>query len=104
MPQPARNITFRLAVSEFYELSDEAKKTGQSPHEYARMVVRNRHEDDGSQGELAMKVDLLQQEVEELRKDLAVAVRALLITKGNERVTTVEEADRWVKANLKQVA
>lgn len=106
MKDHTKVVSFRLSASAHSRLSKEARlqEDPLSPNEFARELVLSRHQNEGDQNSLAMEVACLKDEVQELRKDLAVAIRALLVTKGGQSVVTPEQADQWVKKNLKHVA
>lgn len=67
-------------------------------------MVSVRQKEEQRLNTLTFELASLKDEIKELRQDLSVAIKALLITKGAAPVTTSEQAEAWVKANLKYVA
>lgn len=106
MKNPTKIIGFRVSMDEYERLSKEARlqKDPLTAGEYAREILLNRHENKEDEGRLALEVACLKDEIKELRRDLAVAVKALLITKGGQAIVTPEQADQWVKQYLSNAA
>ena len=106
MKEQTKVVSFRVPVAEHARLTREAslQEDSKSVPDYARTIVMARHEKETDEGSLAMEVACLKDEIRELREDLSVAIKALLITKGSQSIVTAEQADQWVKQNLKHVA
>ena len=103
MKQATKVVGYRLPITEFERLAQEARvqEDPLTASEYARKLVLNRHDEEAHISRLSLEVANLKQEMRELRKDLSLAVRMLMITKGGESVVTTEQADTWVKKNFK---
>ncbi|MCB0331265.1 MAG: hypothetical protein KDD70_16460, partial [Bdellovibrionales bacterium] len=69
----------------------------------ARKVVLESLDDETELARLRMRVASLEDAVLGLREDLAVAVKALLVTKGAQQVVTPDEAEAWVSSNMRSV-
>jgi len=104
MIRSTKIISFRIPATDFASLNVEAERRGMSPNELAREAVSLRHEEEQRINSLTFELASLKDEIKELRQDLSVAIKALLITKGATPITTSEQAEAWVKANLKYVA
>lgn len=104
MIKTTKIISFRMPAPDFAALTVEAERRNLSANELAREIVFHRQKEEQRLNTLTFELASLKDEIKELRQDLSVAIKALLITKGATPVTTSEEAEAWVKANLKYVS
>jgi hypothetical protein len=91
--KPSENITFRLPAAFHNTLVDWATTEKTSHNLLAKRIVIEAIRRNALTEELAS----MQQQLSDLRKDLAVATRALLVMAGKVKD---EEASAWVKRNL----
>jgi len=94
-------LTVRLTLEDRKTLDQKASRLGVTPTELARRLLSNALDEENELAQIRMRVSALETTVSSLREDLAVAVQALLITKGAAPITTSEQAEAWVTANLK---
>ena len=95
-----RPVSFRLDAESKTQIEKRAKLTGVKVSEFARKVVLDALNEESELARLKMKVGSLDQDIKGLREDLAVAVKALLVTKGSGQVVTAEQAEAWVNSNM----
>lgn len=98
-----RPISFRLDAESRKQIDTRAERLGIKASELARKVVLDSLNDETELAQLRMKVSSLEDAVLGLREDLAVAVKALLVTKGAEQVVTPDQAEAWVNSNMRSV-
>ena len=91
-------IGFRVDKSLHSRLKAVAEQAGISPHEWAKRAAIRELDSGSLLPKLALQTESLKQELSELRKDVAVATEALLVSAGK---ATNEQASKFVKANLK---
>ena len=92
-------MTFRVDIETKGRIEKLAERTGIKPGELVREIVKEKMDTGREIDRLRLKVAALEGEVAELRKDLSVAVEALLA--ASQKVTP-EQAQEWVKINLKR--
>lgn len=98
-----RPISFRLDLEGRKRIDERAERLGVRASDFARKVVLDSLDDESELAQLKMKVASLEDAVFGLREDLAVAVKALLVTKGSEQVVTPDQAEAWVNTNMRSV-
>ena len=98
-----RPISFRLDAESRKQIDARAERLGVKAGELARKVVLESLDDETELARLRMRVASLEDAVLGLREDLAVAVKALLVTKGAQQVVTPDEAEAWVSSNMRSV-
>lgn len=91
-------ISFRLDGDDLSALEEAAERAGIGIHEWAKRTLIRELESGNLLPKIAMTGEALSAEMVELRKDLAVATEALLVSAGK---ATNEQAAKFVKANLK---
>jgi hypothetical protein len=94
-------LTVRLTLEDRKTLDQKASRLGTTPTELSRRLLSNALDEENELAQIRMRMTALESSVSALREDLAVAVQALLITKGAAPITTSEQAEAWVTANLK---
>ena len=92
-------IGFRVDKALLSRLEEAAERAGISPHEWAKRATIRELESGSQLPKLALQTEAIKQELTELRKDVAVATKALLVSAGK---STLEQADKFVKTNLKE--
>jgi len=102
-PKTSPSVSTRLPADARARLIDEASKRGLSISDFVRAILLERLDDESELSRLRMKVSTLESSLLGLREDLAVAVKALLVTAGSGQSVTPEEAEAWVEANMKAV-
>lgn len=98
-----RPISFRLDPEHRKRIDERAERLGVRASDFARKVVLDSLDDESELAKLRMKVTSLEDAVLGLREDFAVAVKALLVTKGSEQVVTPDQAEAWVSSNMRSV-
>lgn len=98
-----RPISFRLDAESRKRIDQRAERLGVKASDLARKVVLESLDDETELARLRMKVASLEDAVSGLREDLAVAVKALLVTKGAEPIVTPDQAEAWVNTNMRSV-
>ena len=96
-------ISFRLDSEARKRMDNRAKLLGVKPSDFARNLVLESLDDESELAKLRMKVGSLEDSVLGLRDDLAVAIKALLVTKGSEQIVTPDQAEAWVNSNMKSI-
>jgi predicted DNA-binding protein len=96
-------ISFRLDSESRKRVDNKAKLLGVKTSDFARNLVLESLNDESELAKLRMKVSLLEEAVLGFRDDLAVAIKALLITKGSEKIVTPDQAEAWVNSNMKTI-
>ena len=91
-------ISFRLDGEPLSQLEEVAKRNGVSLHEWAKKALIRELESGNLLPKIALTSDAIKNEVDELRKDISVAVEALLVSGGK---ATSEQASKFVKNNLR---
>jgi polyhydroxyalkanoate synthesis regulator phasin len=95
----ATTVGFRLDEESREALDRRAKRLGVSTHELARDFVFEVLWEGQERAELRHAVSALHREVSELRKDIALALEALLVSTGK---ATEDEARVYVEENFKR--
>lgn len=99
MPRTTSKIlSFRLDSTVLRTLEEAAERTGLSVHEWAKRAVIRELESGSLLPKVALTSDSIRAELAELRKDLAVATEALLVSAGK---ASSEQAAKFVKTNMK---
>lgn len=94
----SKTIGFKAGGELLLRLQEIAKRDGVSAHEWARRAII-RELDSGSQiRKIALNAEAIIQELAELRKDVAVATEAVLVSGGK---ASLEQAAKFVKINLR---
>jgi predicted transcriptional regulator len=93
-------MTFRLDTETKGRLEKLAERTGVKPGELVRDIVKEKIDTGQEIDRLRLKVSAVEGELSELRKDLSVAVQAILCASGR---VTPEQAQEWVRLNMKKV-
>lgn len=96
-------ISFRLDSESRGKLEQKAEKLGVRVGELARKVVIQSLDEESELARLKMRIASLEETISGFREDLAVAVKALLVTKGAEQVVTPDQAESWVSENMRSV-
>ena len=94
----AATIGFRLDAQTRSILHKRAELFDRSPHDLARQYVLEALAQEEERSALRQEVSRLGAEIESLRVDLALAVKALLVSAGK---VNPEIADAWIGENLK---
>ena len=97
--QAQKTFGFRLDSANRERLEARAKKVGVTPGELAREIIVETLDDDREIDRLRLKVAAVAEELGDLRKDLSVAVQALLVSSGK---VTQEQAQEWVRLNMRK--
>jgi hypothetical protein len=92
-----KTIGFRADNELYLRLLEAATREGVSPHEWAKQAAIRLLDDQNQLPKIALQTEALKQELIELRKDVAVATEALLVSAGK---ATNEQALKFVNANL----
>lgn len=96
-PKPLDGIGFRLDPDALQELSSRAQRLGISRHELARQYVIERMQDAETKAALQHAILLLHREIKELREDVSLSTRTLLVSAGK---VEPEQAEKWAAENL----
>ena len=97
MAEQGKVITFRVSEAELSELESRADSEKVTIQQFAKRALLERLED--AQGNVALAVSALKEELLELRQDLAVSTEALLVTAGK---VPPEDALKFVSEKLKK--
>ena len=100
MNNKTKPVSFRLDAEAKNSIEKRSKVAGVSVSEFARKVVLEALSEESELARLRLKVGSLEQDLKGLREDLAVAVKALLVTIGSEQKITAEQAEAWVSSNM----
>jgi chromosome condensin MukBEF complex kleisin-like MukF subunit len=97
MGKSEKVIAFRL-TSDALELAEEAaKRRSVTVNELARDAFLASLSSEGDIHKVALRVTNIESEVSELRRDLAVATQAILVTSGK---VSPEEAEKFAREKL----
>jgi len=96
-PTARTTIGFRVDEELFAELTRRAKALGVSPHELARHYVMELLSAEEERTALRETVNAVGQHMIEIRKDIALAVEALLSSAGT---LDEKQAHQWTQRNL----
>jgi|CXWL01.1.fsa_nt_gi hypothetical protein len=92
MSQPSKTISYRLPQPFLKELFERAAINDESPGTWTRRIIidalSNRSEEELSE---------IRRAIDELRQDLSLVAKALLVRAGKAEI---KEADEWVRKNL----
>ena len=97
MPNPAIMVGFRLDPHHHRLLKARAERSDDSPGDAAKRMIIEKLNEPQTVNRLAEKLATLERELVELRRDLALAVKALLVYGGK---TAESDAASWVSTNL----
>lgn len=100
MNNKTKPVSFRLDPESKTQIEKRAKLSGTSVSEFARKVVLEALSEESELARLRLKVGSLEQDLKGLREDLAVAVKAILVSIGSEQKITAEQAETWVSSNM----
>lgn len=100
MKEPQKTLGFRIDGPNRERLEARARKVGVTPGELAREIIVESLGEDREIDRLRLKVSKVEEQVIDLRRDLSVAVQALLAASGR---VTPEQAQEWVRLNMKTV-
>ena len=98
MSTTSRTISFRIGSDHYERLAATAAADNKSPGDFARLRLLESLDGDGGRGELVAYLDRLARAVADIRHDLPLTTRALLIAAGRQSPDT---AERWARENLK---
>jgi len=93
-------VSFRLDAESKIQIEKRAELKGVRVSEFAREVVLEALNDESELAKLRMQISTFRQELSAIREDLAVAVKALLVTSSSKETVTPEDAQRWVEMNM----
>jgi len=105
MPKaPPQTVTIRFRKDDTEhsaEFHQQAKEAGMKPGEYARKLIFDALYDTGGQdlATLSAELRIVQNQLTELRRDLATGVTALLVKAGR---CSPDEARAWVDDKLRK--
>ena len=93
-------VSFRLDTESKLLIEKRAEQGGLKVSEFARKVVLDALNEESELAQLKMQMASTRQELKAIREDLAVAVKALLVTSSSEETVTPKDAQRWVDMNM----
>ena len=99
----SRPISFRLDPDSRDKVDEKAANLGIRVSDYARKVMLSSLDEESELAKLQMRLTALEDTVSGLREDLAVAVKALLVTAGSNAAVSPEQAETWVNSNMRNV-
>jgi hypothetical protein len=100
-PKTSHAISTRLPTEARHRLVAEAARRGLSVSDLVRALLLQSLSEESELGRLRLEVATLKSTMHGLRDDLAVAVKAILVTAGRGHPVTPEEAEAWVESNMK---
>jgi len=93
-------VSFRLDTASKLLIEKRAEQGGLKVSEFARKVVLDALNEESELAKLRMQISSFKQELEAIREDLALAVKALLVTSSSKESVSPEDAQRWVEMNM----
>ena len=99
----SRPISVRLDPDNRERVDKKAANLGMRVSDYARKVMLSSLDEESELAKLQMRLTALEDTVSGLREDLAVAVKALLVTSGSDAMVSPEQAETWVNSNMRCV-
>jgi len=100
MSKSDKVISFRLNGDVLEQIEDSAKRRAVSVNELARETLLAALSADEDSHRMALRVTAIEGELLELRRDLAVATQAILVTAGK---VPPEEAEKFAREKLRKV-
>jgi hypothetical protein len=97
MTERGKVISFRVGEEDLPDLERRAETAGQTVHEVAKRALRKSFENQTN--EMAISLSAIQEELTDLRQDIAVSVEALLLLSGK---VGPADALKFVRDNLKK--
>lgn len=91
-------VTFRVDTTIRKKAGDRAGTIGVTLAEYVRNLLLEDLNDERELVRLRMKIVSLEEVISDLREDISLSVRAIMVLAGG---LTAEEVDTWISKNLK---
>lgn len=90
-------IAFRLSPDALEQAEEAAKRRSVTVNELARDAFLSSLSSEGDIHKVALRMTNIESEISELRRDLAVATQAILVTSGK---VSPEEAEKFAREKL----
>jgi hypothetical protein len=100
MGKAEKVIAFRLPGDALEQVEQAAKRRAVSVNELARETLLAALSTEEDSHRIALRVTAIEGELSELRRDLAVATQAILVTAGK---VPPEEAEKFAREKLRKV-
>ena len=98
---PLRQLSVKVDSLTDERLKERAKNSGTNVSDAARRILREALGEESELARVRESVTLVQEELLYLRRDLASAVEAILVTMSAGKALTPEQAKAWVDAKLR---